>query len=145
VLKFVKAIEGVDVSCWLGNASSKAISTTSQTERKTQPVPIFKSSPSTISNSDTTAILTFKYMANSFDFGGSTRILVTVNGNRLTGSVSPHVMAHASPIWNKFLFPPFKKLDSSINIESNGSQSAGDGEMWVVSRSRRLLSSPCHS
>ena len=71
---------------------------------------------------------TVEEMGSPFNFGGSTRIIVTVGEKRCTGSVSPHVMAQASPVWNKFLFPPFRKLETSNNRDSNGGQPANDGD-----------------
>jgi hypothetical protein len=48
---------------------------------------------------------------------GSTRIIVSYKNNRVVGSVSPHALALASPVWKKFIFPPFHQTsekESSI-------------------------------
>jgi hypothetical protein len=42
--------------------------------------------------------------------GGSTRIFANYKNNRIFGKVSPYAMALASPVWNKFGFPPFRIL-----------------------------------
>jgi hypothetical protein len=49
---------------------------------------------------------------NPFEFeGGDLRILVTHKGQRLVGNISTSAMMLASPVWKKFIFPPFAQLD----------------------------------
>jgi hypothetical protein len=56
-----------------------------------------------------------------FKFDGTTRILVisykTGTRYRIVGSVSPHAMALASPVWKKFVFPPFRQLKQHSEAE----------------------------
>jgi hypothetical protein len=62
-------------------------------------------------------------MDNSFDFGGSTRIKVLHLGYReLVGTVSPHSMALASPVWKKFIF---SELADSKNLGAPGGRDEG--------------------
>lgn len=45
---------------------------------------------------------------NAYCFNtGDVRILVTVKGDRLEGRVSANSLCLASPVWHKFLFPPW--------------------------------------
>jgi len=49
--------------------------------------------------------------SNLFEFdGGDLRISVTYKGDRLAGKVSTSAMMLASPVWKKFIFPPFAQL-----------------------------------
>jgi hypothetical protein len=41
---------------------------------------------------------------------GGIRIIVTHKSNRIFGMVSPYAMALASPVWKKFIFPPFRQM-----------------------------------
>ncbi|TVY84255.1 hypothetical protein LSUE1_G001356 [Lachnellula suecica] len=60
-----------------------------------------------MSNWDTVAMPT----AKDFLFkGGDVRIAITVAGQVMHGMVSSHALAMASPVWNKFVFPPFARL-----------------------------------
>jgi hypothetical protein len=52
---------------------------------------------------------------------GSTHIIVTYRNSRVIGGISPHAMALASPVWEKFVFPPFgqnpqRPTASQINL-----------------------------
>lgn len=55
---------------------------------------------------------------------GGTRIIVTYKKNRFVGMVSPYAMALASPVWKKFIFPPFRQMppnsDTAIFLERAG-------------------------
>jgi hypothetical protein len=46
---------------------------------------------------------------------GGTRIIVTYKKNRVVGIVSPGAMALASPVWKKFMFPPFRRIPTNSN------------------------------
>jgi hypothetical protein len=59
-------------------------------------------------------------MDDLFDFDGSTRIIVTYNATRVIGTVSPYAMALASPVWRKFLFPPFPQTKNLDGPEDGG-------------------------
>jgi hypothetical protein len=52
---------------------------------------------------------------------GGTRIVVTHKTNRVVGMVSPYAMALASPVWKKFMFPPFRQMppnsDTAVVLE----------------------------
>jgi hypothetical protein len=48
---------------------------------------------------------------------GTARIIVTYKNNRIIGKVSPYAMALASPIWKKFVFPPFRKDSGTDSAE----------------------------
>lgn len=55
---------------------------------------------------------------------GGTRIIVTYKKNRVVGMVSPYAMALASPVWKKFIFPPFRQMppnsDTAVFLERAG-------------------------
>jgi hypothetical protein len=69
-------------------------------------------------------------MSDLFDFGSSTRIKVSYLGSPEFGSVSPHAMALASPVWKKLIFPSHAQNGSSdvkaskneINVDEDGGE-----------------------
>ncbi|TVY49044.1 hypothetical protein LOCC1_G001344 [Lachnellula occidentalis] len=61
---------------------------------------------------------TFK---NPFDFeGGDLTIIVMYEGERVTGKVSASAMMLASPVWKKFICPPWTPLPATDEEETNG-------------------------
>ncbi|KUJ06372.1 uncharacterized protein LY89DRAFT_410943 [Mollisia scopiformis] len=44
---------------------------------------------------------------------GDTRILITHNKERIEGEVSSHALCLASPVWEKFIFPPWNSNDAA--------------------------------
>lgn len=61
---------------------------------------------------------------------GGTRIIVTHKNSRVVGMVSPHAMALASPVWKKFIFPPFRQMppnsDTAVVLETVGSTESSE-------------------
>lgn len=48
-----------------------------------------------------------------FDFGdGDAQVAATYHGQRVVFDVSSHALGFASPVWKKFLFPPFEKVSN---------------------------------
>lgn len=57
-------------------------------------------------------------MSNAFNFPtGTVKLLVTQSGEEITSLVSADALVMASPVWKKFLFPPWEQTGSSINSE----------------------------
>ncbi|TVY90016.1 hypothetical protein LAWI1_G005082 [Lachnellula willkommii] len=64
---------------------------------------------------------------NPFDFeGGDLTIVVMYEGKRVTGKVSTSAMMLASPVWKKFIFPPWNPLPATHEEgeTTGGSQNA---------------------
>jgi hypothetical protein len=60
--------------------------------------------------------------AHPFVFAdGITPVIVTYKNDRVVGKVSPHAMALASPVWKKFIFPPFPQRSMKDTAEPKGS------------------------
>jgi hypothetical protein len=61
---------------------------------------------------------------------GGTRIIVTYKKNRVVGMVSPYAMALASPVWKKFIFPPFRQMppnsDTAVVLETAGTAESSE-------------------
>jgi len=70
--------------------------------------------------------ITMASLENPFTFveEGGTRIIVTYKKNRVVAMVSPLAMALASPVWKKFIFPPFRQMppnsDTAVVLERAG-------------------------
>ncbi|KAH8749071.1 hypothetical protein F5882DRAFT_470734 [Hyaloscypha sp. PMI_1271] len=61
--------------------------------------------------------------AHPFVFAdGTTPVIVTYKNDRVVGKVSPHAMALASPVWKKFIFPPFPQRSMKDTTEPKGSK-----------------------
>jgi hypothetical protein len=61
--------------------------------------------------------------AHPFVFAdGTTPVIVTYKNDRVVGKVSPHAMALASPVWKKFIFPPFPQRSMKDTAEPKGSK-----------------------
>jgi hypothetical protein len=65
-------------------------------------------------------------LQNTFSFGsGDTQLLVSSSEGEITASVSSHAMSLASPVWKKFISPPWRP--SQMN-KSRETSSPDDGE-----------------
>ncbi|KAF4633965.1 hypothetical protein G7Y89_g4141 [Cudoniella acicularis] len=63
----------------------------------------------------------------TFDDTGDVRILVTCDGQRVVGRASSQSLRRASPVWAKFLFPPFARIPASGgDDEEEDSEDEGD-------------------
>jgi hypothetical protein len=61
--------------------------------------------------------------AHPFVFAdGTTPVIVTYKNDRVVGKVSPHAMALPSPVWEKFIFPPFPQRSMKDIAEPKGSK-----------------------
>jgi hypothetical protein len=65
-------------------------------------------------------------LKSSFSFGsGDTRLLVSSPEGEITAAVSSHAMSLASPVWKKFISPPWRP--SQISKTNKTSRSEEDG------------------
>jgi len=64
-------------------------------------------------------------LKNAFSFGsGDTQLLVSLPEGEITASVSSHAMSLASPVWKKFISPPWRpsqinKLRETSSLDDN--------------------------
>ena len=54
--------------------------------------------------------------------GGDVRAKATFNDETVTFKVSSHALSFASPVWKKFIFPPFPQITESSSHESKKSK-----------------------
>lgn len=70
---------------------------------------------------------------NPFIFeAGDTNILVTYNNERVVGRVCSQALIHASPVWKKFLIPPWAEDDFRISEVSQIDCSEDDGTALLI-------------
>jgi hypothetical protein len=69
-------------------------------------------------------------LKSSFSFGsGDTRLLILSPEGEFTGSASSHAMSLASPVWKKFISPPWRPSQMGKTKKTSSSEEDGGAKL----------------
>jgi hypothetical protein len=63
---------------------------------------------------------------------GDMQIIVTYIGDRIIGTVSSHSMAQASPVWKKFIHPPWEEIKESATPPKQRTIDCSEDDGYVL-------------